>query len=144
MLSQKKETDREMDGYIGPIFTAKSEVAKISFIDGRFVEGERKLFEFAKYDRKGKKVEYIIQTAVVDPDCSGKEKFYHDEHGNIVAMDLYSSNEVLINRERYTYEYDQFYNWIKMICLKEVSIGDKKEFQPYEVVYRTIAYHSKP
>src|SRR5262245_16772029 len=55
--SRPAPTEREQDGYLGPVRRVKTEVAKVSSKGGKFTEGAKTLLENAVYDIKGAKSE---------------------------------------------------------------------------------------
>src|SRR5215467_11538470 len=51
------ETDRMRDGLIGPVRRVRTEVAKLTNLDGKSAETKHVLLEVVAYDIKGNKIE---------------------------------------------------------------------------------------
>ncbi len=133
-------SEREQDGLNGPVRRVRTETAKITNKNGKTVEGQRVTLEVAAYDIKGAKIEnayYPVSGAAV----TGKEVYKYDDKGNIVEMTLQDEKGTLLSKETYTYEFDQFGNWIKMTTAVAIIENGKLTFEPTEVTYRTISYY---
>jgi protein TonB len=133
-------SEREQDGLNGPVRRVRTETAKISTKNGKLVEGQRVTLEVAAYDIRGGKIEnayFPVSGAAV----TGKEVYKYDDKGNIVEMTLQDEKGTLLSKETYTYEFDQFGNWIKMTTSVAVIENGKLTFEPTEVTYRTISYY---
>ncbi|HYO91785.1 MAG TPA: TonB family protein, partial [Pyrinomonadaceae bacterium] len=94
----------------------------------------------AAYDIKGSKIENVYHP-VAGATLTGKEVYKYDDKGNIVEMTLQDANGTLVSKEVYTYEFDSFGNWTKMMTSVAVIEGGKLSFEPTEVTYRTITYY---
>lgn len=135
-------SDRELDGYVGPVRRVKTEVAKLTNKGGKFVEGARALLENAAYNINGVKSEYsYFPNAVTAVDPTGRETYKYDEKGNISEMVLYNTDGSLAKKEVYIYDYDFLSNWTKMTTSVAVIEGGKLSYEPTEVTYRTISYY---
>lgn len=133
-------SEREQDGLNGPVRRVRTETVKLSNKNGKLVEGQRVTLEVVAYDIKGAKVEnayFPIPGAAV----TGKEVYKYDDKGNIVEMTLQDEKGMLLSKETYTYEFDQFGNWTKMTTSVAVIENGKITFEPTEVTYRTISYY---
>ncbi|HKS29321.1 MAG TPA: TonB family protein [Pyrinomonadaceae bacterium] len=133
-------SEREQDGLNGPVRRVRTETAKLSSKNGKLVEGQRVTLEVAAYDIKGAKIEnayYPVSGAAV----TGKEVYKYDDKGNIVEMTLQDEKGTLLSKETYTYEFDQFGNWVKMTTSVAVIENGKLTFEPTEVTYRAITYY---
>jgi protein TonB len=135
-------TEREQDGYSGPVRRVKTEVAKMSSKGGKFTEGARTLLENAVYDLKGAKTEYdYFPNAVTAVDVTGRETYKYNEKGDISEMTLLSTDGSLAKKETYSYDYDFFGNWTKMTTAVAIVEGGKVIYEPTEVTYRSISYY---
>jgi TonB family protein len=132
--------EREQDGLNGPVRRVRTETAKLSNRNGQLVEGQRVPLEVAAYDIKGAKIEnayYPIPGAAI----TGKEVYKYDDKGNIIEMTLQDEKGTLLSKETYSYEFDQFGNWVKMTTSVAIIENGKLKFEPTEVTYRTISYY---
>jgi protein TonB len=132
--------DREQDGLAGPVRRVKTETAKITAKNGRPVEGPRVLLETATYDVKGAKIDNAYFLAAAGGTLTGKEVYKYDDKGNIVEMTMHNDDGSLLSKETYTYEFDAFGNWTKMITSVAMIEGGKMTFEPTEITYRTLSY----
>jgi periplasmic protein TonB len=133
-------SEREQDGLNGPVRRVRTETAKLSNKNGKIVEAQRVPLEVAAYDIKGAKIEnayYPVPGAAI----TGKEVYKYDDKGNIMEMTLQDEKGTLLSKETYTYEFDQFGNWIKMTTSVAVIENGKITFEPTEITYRTISYY---
>lgn len=135
-------SDREQDGFAGPVRRVKTEVSKLSNKSGKLVEGNRAVLENAAYDIKGTKSEYAyFPSAVSALDLTGRETYKYDEKGNISEMTLFNTDGSLAKKEIYTYDYDFLGNWTKMTTSVAVIEGGKLSYEPTEITIRTISYY---
>ena len=134
------ETDRLRDGLIGPVRRVRTEVAKLSTLDGRPVESKHVILEITAYDLRGNKIENQY-FPIAGATLTGKEVYKYDDKGNISEMTLLSSDGSLVSREIYKYEYDFAGNWNKMTTSVAVVDGGRLTFEPTEVTYRSIMYY---
>ncbi|HEX7176514.1 MAG TPA: TonB family protein, partial [Pyrinomonadaceae bacterium] len=118
----------------------KTETAKITAKGGKPVEGPRVLLETATYDIKGGKIDNAYFLAASGGTLTGKEVYKYDDKGNIVEMTLQGEDGNLLSKETYTYDFDAFGNWTKMITSVAVIEGGKLSFEPTEVTYRSLSY----
>jgi len=134
------ETDRIKDGLVGPVRRVRTEVVKLSGLEGRFTEGKRSLLEMVAYDIKGNKIEnqYFPVTGAT---LTGKETYKYDEKGNISEMTLANDDGSLLSKETYKYEFDFAGNWNKMTTFVAVVDSGKMSFEPTEITYRSIMYY---
>ena len=134
------ETDRIKDGLVGPVRRVRTEVVKLSGLEGRFTEGKRALLEMVSYDIKGNKIEnqYFPVTGAT---LTGKETYKYDEKGNISEMTLLNDDGSLLSKETYKYEFDFAGNWNKMTTFVAVVDAGKMSFEPTEITYRSIMYY---
>jgi TonB family protein len=138
---QATPSDREQDGYNGPVMRVKSEVAKLINKNGRIIEGAKALFETYEYDMKGAKKSYTIDPGVITGyEVGGKETYKYDEKGNISEVTLLNADGSLARKEIFTYEYDFMDNWTKMTTFVAVFEDGKIKYEPTEVTQRTIKY----
>jgi TPR repeat len=133
------DSTKEQDGLHGSVRRVKTETAKIELKDGRPVEGLAQLVEITTYGIKGNRVEntsYPIETGPV-----GKEEYKYDEHGNITEMTVRDDHGAIVSREAYSYEFDKFGNWTKMVTSLVVFENGELKREPTEVTNRTITYY---
>lgn len=133
------DSTKEQDGLVGSVRRVKTETAKIELKDGRVVEGPSQLVELTTYGIKGNRIEntsYPIGSSLV-----GKEEYKYDARGNITEMTLRDERGAIINREAYTYEFDKFGNWTKMVTSLVVFENGELKREPIEVTYRTFTYY---
>ena len=133
------DSTKEQDGLVGSVRRVKTETARIELKDGRPVEGPPQLVEITTYGIKGNRVEntsYPIAGSLV-----GKEEYKYDEHGNITEMTVRDERGSIISREAYTYEFDKFGNWTKMLTNLVVFENGELKREPVEVTYRTVTYY---
>ena len=117
----------------------KTETARIELKDGHPVEGPAQLVEITTYGIKGNRIEntsYPIGDGLV-----GKEEYKYDERGNITEMTVRDDRGSIVNREAYSYEFDKFGNWTKMVTSLVVFENGKLKREPVEVTYRTVTYY---
>lgn len=133
------DSTKEQDGLVGSVRRVKTESAKIEIKDGREVEGPPQLVEITTYGIKGNRIEntsYPIPGSLV-----GKEEYKYDDRGNITEMTLRDERGAIINREAYTYEFDKFGNWTKMVTSLVVFENGALKREPVEVTHRTVTYY---
>jgi protein TonB len=134
------EDDRSRDGLLGPVRRIRTEVVKVSAMDGKLIEnGKRVLLETAEYDLKGAKVQNQY-FPVAGATATGREVYKYDDKGNISEMTLMGADGSLISKEIYKYDYDSLGNWVKMTTSVAVVENGKIGFEATEVTYRTIFY----
>lgn len=132
--------DKDRDGLVGPVNRVRTETAKLSVNSGNLVEGQRELLESTTYDLKGNRVDnsYYLVSNGAKP---GKEEYAYDDKGHLTGTTLRDSNDSIMHKEVYSYEYDALGNWTKMITSGVVYESGKLSRQPTEVTYRTITYY---
>src|SRR5262245_9680626 len=133
------DSTREQDGLVGSVRRIKVESAKIDVLDGRTVEGPRQLLELTTYGFKGNRLENISYPG--GDSVIGKEEYKYDERGNIIEMTLRDERGAIVNREAYSYEFDTFGNWTKMLTSLVVFEDGHLKREPVEVTYRTVTYY---
>src|SRR5829696_3395587 len=133
------DSTREQDGLLGSVRRVKTETARIDLKDGRPVEGPSQLVELTTYGIKGNRIEntsYPIGGGVV-----GKEEYKYDERGNITEMTVRGNRGSILSREAYSYEFDKFGNWTKMVTNILVFENGELKREHVEVTYRTVTYY---
>lgn len=133
------DSTKEQDGLLGSVRRVKTETARIELKDGRAVEGPTQLVELTTYGIKGNRIEntsYPIGGGLV-----GKEEYKYDERGNITEMTVRDDRGSIVNREAYSYEFDKFGNWTKMVTSLVVFENGELKREPIEVTYRTVTYY---
>jgi tetratricopeptide (TPR) repeat protein len=133
------DSTKEQDGLVGSVRRVKTESARIAIKDGRPVEGPAQLVELTTYGIKGNRIEntsYPIAGSLV-----GKEEYKYDERGNITEMTLRDSQGAILSREAYSYEFDKFGNWTRMVTSLVVFENGELKREPVEVTYRTVTYY---
>jgi tetratricopeptide (TPR) repeat protein len=133
------DSTKEQDGLIGSVRRVKTETARIELKDGRPVEGPPQLVEVTTYGIKGNRIEntsYPIGGSLV-----GKEEYKYDERGNITEMTVRDDHGAILSREAYSYEFDKFGNWTKMVTNLVVFENGELKREPVEVTYRTLTYY---
>ena len=133
------DSTKEQDGLLGAVRRVKTETARIELKDGRTVEGPTQLVEITTYGIKGHRIEntsYPIGGSLV-----GKEEYKYDERGNITEMTVRDDSGAILSREAYSYEFDKFGNWTKMITSLVVFENGELKREPVEVTYRTLTYY---
>ena len=136
-----EESDRTRDGLRGPVRRVRTEVTKVTLVDGKLTDnGKRVLLETAEYDLKGAKIrnQYF---PVGGSSPTGRETYKYDDKGNISEMTLMGADGSLISKETYKYDYDSLGNWIKMTSSVAVVENGRISFEPTEVTQRTIFYY---
>jgi TonB family protein len=134
------ESDRSRDGLVGPVRRVRTEVAKLTSIDGKPSETKHVVLEIVAYDIKGNKTENQY-FPIAGATLTGKEVYKYDEKGNISEMTLLNSDGSLLSKETYKYEFDFAGNWNKMTTSVAVVDGGRVTFEPTEVTYRSIMYY---
>ena len=134
------ESDRSRDGLIGPVRRVRTEIAKLSNVDGRQTEAKHTLVEVAAYDIKGNKIENQY-FPIAGATLTGKEVYKYDEKGNISEMTMLNTDGSLLSKEIYKYEFDFLGNWNKMTTSVAVVDARGITFEPTEVTYRSIMYY---
>jgi tetratricopeptide (TPR) repeat protein len=133
------DSTKEQDGLFGSVRRVKTETAKIEIKDGRAVEGPAQLVEVTTYGIKGNRVEntsYPTGGSLV-----GKEEYKYDKRGNITEMTLRDDRGAILSREAYSYEFDKFGNWTRMVTSLVVFENGELKHEPIEVTYRTVTYY---
>src|SRR5829696_4504030 len=133
------DSTKEQDGLLGSVRRVKTETAKVELKDGRPVEGPPQLVEVTTYGIKGNRLEntsYPIGGGLV-----GKEEYKYDERGNITEMTLRDQHGAILSREAYSYEFDKFGNWSKMVTSLVVFENGALKREPVEITYRTVTYY---
>ena len=133
------DSTKEQDGLAGSVRRVKTETARIELKDGRPVEGPPQLVEITTYGIKGNRIEntsYPIGSSVV-----GKEEYKYDARGNITEMTVRDDRGAILSREAYSYEFDKFGNWTKMVTNLLVFENGELKREPVEVSYRTLTYY---
>jgi hypothetical protein len=133
-------SDKENDGYSGPVNRVRTETAKLSFKSGKLVEGPRKLLGLTTYDREGRRLENSHYLVPLNSQV-GEEEYAHDDKGNPREMTLRGDREEILRKEVYAYEYDALGNWVKMVTSTLNYEGGKVTQQPTEITYRNITYY---
>jgi ketosteroid isomerase-like protein len=133
-------SDKDNDGLSGPANRVRTETAKLFLKSGKLVEGPRELLESSTYDHQGRRTDnsYFL---VSSSSQVGKEEYVHDVKGDISEKTVRDSNNNIVSKEVYTYEYDALGNWVKMITSTVVYEGGKVTPQPTEITYRNITYY---
>jgi tetratricopeptide (TPR) repeat protein len=133
------DSTKEQDGLVGSVRRVKTETARIDIKDGRPVEGAPQLVEITTYGIRGNRIEntsYPLGGSLV-----GKEEYKYDKRGNITEMTLRDNRGAILSREAYTYEFDKFGNWTKMLTSLVVFENGALKREPVEVTYRTVTYY---
>jgi len=133
------DSTKEQDGLVGSVRRVKTETAKIELKDGRPVEGLPQLVEITTYGIKGNRVENTSYPIEVGP--VGKEEYKYDEQGHITEMTVRDDHGAIVSREAYSYEFDKFGNWTKMVTSLVVFENGELKREPIEVTNRTITYY---
>jgi tetratricopeptide (TPR) repeat protein len=133
------DSTKEQDGLIGSVRRVKTETAKIELKEGRTVEGPAQLVEITTYGIKGNRIENTSYP--IAGSLAGKEEYKYDERGNITEMTVRDDRGSILSREAYTYEFDKFGNWTKMVTNLVVFENGKLKREPTEVTYRTLTYY---
>jgi len=133
------DSTKEQDGLVGSVRRVKTESAKIELKDGRPIEGLPQLVEITTYGIKGNRVENTSYPIEVGP--VGKEEYKYDERGNITEMTVRDDHGAIVSREAYSYEFDKFGNWTKMVTSLVVFENGELKREPIEVTYRTVTYY---
>src|SRR5215213_10870105 len=133
------DSNKDQDGLLGSVRRVKTETAKIELKEGRPVEGPPQLVEVTTYGIKGNRIEntsYPIGGSLV-----GKEEYKYDKRGNITEMTVRDDRGAILSREAYSYEFDKFGNWTKMVTSLVVFENGELKREPIEVTYRTLTYY---
>lgn len=133
------DSTKDQDGLVGSVRRVKTETARIELKNGREVEGPTQVVEVTTYGIKGNRIEntsYPIGGGLV-----GKEEYKYDERGNITEMTVRDDRGSILSREAYSYEFDKFGNWTKMVTSLVVFENGALKREPVEVTYRTVTYY---
>jgi len=133
------DSTREQDGLVGSVRRVKIESAKIEVQDGRSIEGPRQILELTTYGINGNRVENTSYPG--GNSLIGKEEYKYDDRGNIIEMTLRDDHGAIVSREAYSYEFDTFGNWTKMVTSLVVFENGQLNREPVEVTYRTLTYY---
>jgi hypothetical protein len=133
------DSTKEQDGLLGSVRRVKTETAKIQLKDGDPVEGPPQLVEITTYSLKGNRVENTSYP--IDGGPVGKEEYKYDERGNITEMTVRDDKGAILSREAYSYEFDKFGNWTKMVTNLIVFENGALKREPVEATYRTVTYY---
>jgi len=133
------DSTKEQDGLVGSVRRVKTETARIELKDGRSVEGPTQLVEVTTYGIKGNRIENTSYPT--GGSVGGKEEYKYDERGNITEMTARDERGAILSREAYTYEFDKFGNWTKMVTNLVVFENGRLKREPVEVTYRTVTYY---
>ena len=133
------DSTKEQDGLVGSVRRVKTETAKIELKDGRAVEGPTQLVEVTTYGLKGNRIENTSYPS--GGSVGGKEEYKYDERGNITEMTVRDDRGAILSREAYSYEFDKFGNWTRMVTSLVVFENGRLKREPIEVTYRTLTYY---
>jgi hypothetical protein len=133
------DSTKEQDGLVGSVRRVKTESARIEIKDGRPVEGPAQLVEITTYGIKGNRIENT--TFPIAGSLVGKEEYKYDDRGNITEMTLRDDRGAILSREAYTYEFDKFGNWTRMLTSLVVFENGELKREPVEVTHRTVTYY---
>jgi hypothetical protein len=133
------DSNKEQDGLVGSVRRVKTESARIEIKDGRPVEGSPQLVEVTTYGIKGNRIENTSYP--IGASLAGKEEYKYDKRGNIIEMTLRDDKGAILSREAYTYEFDKFGNWTRMVTSLVVFENGELKREPIEVTYRTVTYY---
>ena len=133
------DSTKEQDGLVGSVRRVKTETARIELKEGRPVEGPTQLVEVTTYGIKGNRIENTSYP--IGGSLAGKEEYKYDERGNITEMTVRDDRGAILSREAYSYEFDKFGNWTKMVTSLVVFENGKLKHEPVEVTYRTVTYY---
>lgn len=140
-VSTGSETDRARDGLMGPVRRVRTEIVRLSTVNGTTVEDKKRvLLETAEYDLKGIKTQNQF-FPIAGATLTGREVYKYDDRGNISEMTLVGADGSLVGKEVYKYDFDSVGNWIKMTTSVAVVENGKIGFDPSEATYRTIFYY---
>jgi tetratricopeptide (TPR) repeat protein len=132
------DSTKEQDGLVGPVRRIRTESAKLALDGDKLVEGQRQLLEVTTYGPRGNRLENVSYPSASSP--VGKEEYKYDK-GNVVQMTLRDDNGTVLSREAYSYEFDRFGNWTKMVTNLLVYEGGVLKQEPVEVTYRKLTYY---
>lgn len=133
------DSTKEQDGLLGSVRRVKTETARIELKDGLPVEGPSQLIEITTYGIKGNRIENTSYPA--GDSLVGKEEYKYDERGNITEMTVRNERGSILSREAYSYEFDKFGNWTRMVTSLVVFENGELKREPVEVTYRTVTYY---
>jgi hypothetical protein len=130
------ESDREKAELSGPVAKVKTESTIYKPANGKWgwvEDRERVLWNETEYDESGKIVNQKTIPRYGDPASCRYEYKYDNKHRQIERFCAGAPEKTL---ERYTYEDDQFGNWLKRVAW----VPDGRGFRPKWVLFRTITY----
>jgi tetratricopeptide (TPR) repeat protein len=133
------DSTKDQDGLLGSVRRVKTETARIELKDGRQVEGPSQLIEITTYGIKGNRIENTSYPA--GGGLVGKEEYKYDERGHITEMTVRDDRGSIVSREAYSYEFDKFGNWTRMLTSLVVFENGELKREPVEVTYRTMTYY---
>src|SRR5215218_8784237 len=133
------DSTKEQDGLLGSVRRVKTETAKIALKEGRPVEGPAQLVEVTTYGIKGNRIENTSYP--IGGSIAGKDEYKYDERGNITEMTVRDDRGAILSREAYSYEFDKFGNWTKMVTSLLLFENGELKREPVEVTYRRVTYY---
>jgi TonB family protein len=142
VLQSGNKSDRDVYGLTGPVRSIRTTTAKLIQKGEKLVEGEQALLETASFDINGNKIEgsyYPVPGATL----TGKEKYQYDDKGNLIEAVLLKEDGSILNKEIYTYDFDQYGNWTKVITSVAVNRKGTWTIEMSEVTYRSIEYYKE-
>lgn len=90
-----------------------------------------------EYDREGRKsAEYLYFASFLQ----FKKTYSYDDRGSRIEKAEYSATGSLLQRARYSYEFDEHGNWVKKTVSDDLKSGEQ-HFLPKKMLERTITYY---
>jgi tetratricopeptide (TPR) repeat protein len=132
----------QQDGLNGQVNTVRVETVNLLIKEGKAVEGPRVVREITSYDQQGKKINSVAYPVADSTVVGNNQQYLYDASGNIIEMVVRGDDGHILNKEKYEYQFDEFGNWEKMTASIAVYENGNVFYEPFEITYRTITYHS--
>jgi YD repeat-containing protein len=140
--SDEKKTDRQLHGLAGPVRSIRTETEKVNQKSKTSTDNRAVLVETTLFDPKGNTIEakyFPVPGAVL----TGKESYKYDENGNLIETTFLRPDGSILRKEIYSYDFDHYGNWTKMITSVATVKGGEWTIDIAEITYRTIEYYKE-
>jgi hypothetical protein len=100
-------------------------------------EGHLKYKWIYAYDAAGNKTDMALY---VGEELQRRVSYSYNERGLVAIYSSYRADGSLINREGYSYIYDEQGNWVRRVVSHWVAANGEADFKPEEIENRKITY----
>lgn len=85
----------------------------------------------------------ILEATFYNPNGSlaFKEFYRYDRKGNPLEYTVFDLSDTLLSKERDEYRFDDKGNWLEKRTLVWSTDSGKDQYEPVEIIRRTISYH---